>query len=320
MAQRDTVVGTLSGVDLEAQIREFWLGKARLFWNPALSSQQSVAECEIGPNVDIWQDNAHSLPPARTAKLLIDVEIETETGEIQGCHIREELERAVLPLRLGTKGRILVSWAKVGAGSRDTVSSEGIRVAAPELFGESAIVTLDQRSCASLQEFSRMIDTARLDTFEVPIGIFSDSFYRTRAVDRGIDLLVALEALLSEGPESISMKVALRAACFLEAEAQKRKHIFGIVKEAYTHRNTLVHGKRSRRPRAEEWFATTNDGLEDIVRKVLSALVVLSNKGIKLSPEKVDNYLFDSGLLGTTAVPVSSFEAVGRLSRFWRLL
>lgn len=286
MTRKNTVVGTLFGITLDASVEELWLGPARIFWNPAVPSQLRASD--PWSNADIWQDSPQGRVRIPVAKLLIDLEFGGENAETQGHAIKEDierLERAVLPLRLCTGGRVLVKLVKLGGGAREQISSEGIMAEAPYLSGILChIANIDKAACALLQEFSQSIHAVPLDQFKIPIDLFSSSYYRTREIDRGIDLLVALEALLSESPESISMKISLRAACLLETEGRERKRIYETVKNAYNHRNTLVHGRR-KRPTAEEWFQKNTYNLEDIVRGALRCVIGLARKGIILVPE-----------------------------------
>ncbi|HUV02170.1 MAG TPA: hypothetical protein VMW67_01780 [Desulfobacteria bacterium] len=312
----NTVIGTLSGISLDPEVPELWLARARVYRNPLWDS--TAMHPDPSPNFKKFDSSRGSTP---IAKFLIDVEFQTETDEIPGSLPSDLLQEAVLPLQLGTRGRVLVAWAKVGGGTRETVAAEGIPTHAPLPVGESRISILDAHSCECLHRLAEQLDGANLKKYEVPLGLFSDSFHRSRPIDRGIDLLVALESLFSEGPESISLKVALRACCLLATESTERKRIYNLVREAYRHRNTLVHGKRSKRGDAVQWFTRNCDELEDAVRMALCCFAKLSAEGNELTPDKVDDFLFDKGLMqGPANSKIDGFQPVGRLARLWKLL
>jgi len=304
--QTKTAIGTLSGVFVDPLVPELWLGHARVYRNPFWSGDHSFSH--PSPNFDMCSPDGSYL---EAAKFLVDVEFKTETAAMTMESLSDRLESAVLPLRLGTAGRILVTFARLGSGPRDVVSAKGVHANAPLPTGKHPMAALDESSCEHLSQFAQTLEHLDLTGLKIPLELFSDSFYRSRPVDRGIDLLVALEALFSEGPESISLKVALRTSCFLATESTKRKRIFGIVRDAYKHRNVLVHGT-DKRPKAVAFFEKHDRQLEAIVRQSLCQFVRLLESGTNLEPKNIDDFLFDSKLLEAPKTSgIDGFQSVG---------
>lgn len=320
--QKNTIVCSLVGIELDTTLQEIWIGPARVYLNPVLVANPSSWQDQIpgGGFVLLYKGEGPISFPTPVVKFHFDVEFETKKLRMPHPlpHAHAALTKGLLPLLLGTKGDILRGETIIGIGTRDEVVSnaawatpDGAGIDASLLRRHTRTVKIDKADCEKLQELSQKIHSVSLDTFNIPISIFVNSYYRVNPADRGIDLLTALESLLSEGSESIAMKVSLRAACLLEKEGEKRKRIYGIVKESYQHRNSLVHGSK-KRPAAAEWFRNNGDDLEDIVRKTLYLIVELLAQGIELIPEKVDEHLFDSGLLDTNAV-IPTCEDIGSL-------
>jgi len=71
---------------------------------------------------------------------------------------------------------------------------------------------ISRRELKPLEEFINQMGNAPVAGFEIAIRRFNQSFDRDITEDRAIDLLIALESLLSEDSEAIRYKIALRAA------------------------------------------------------------------------------------------------------------
>ena len=169
-----------------------------------------------------------------------------------------------------------------------------IDVAAPMPFTGIVSCVVDDADTKHISDMASLLGALRVHTFDVPIGLFVGSYYRTRPVDSGVDLVVAIEAMFSEGAESIAYKIAFRVACTLETDGKERRKLFRFLKTAYTHRNTLVHGSSSR-PKATDWFAANEDELRGITRRSLLFLLRRLHDGVTLTPQRIDDWLFKSG-------------------------
>lgn len=94
---------------------------------------------------------------------------------------------------------------------------------------------------------------------------FNSSYDRRELVDRLIDLVIALEALFTDRePGSVTFKVALRCAWWLQPPGDKRVEVFNFIKKAYSTRSAVVHGQSSNGPTREQL-----DELESTVRACL---------------------------------------------------
>jgi len=310
---------------------ELWLGQAVIYRNPAALTK--VTKQEMGSNVDVTEN-----PKDRAkfvAKYLLEYPFGGDGSSISPPDVASALETAVLPLRLGTNSRILlpqmppVTFVSAGSGSFRLgslwVGSEGaprepIDAAAPESFGVATRVKLSDADCEALAKLAASLDAIDITPFEVPLGRFTDWYYRGRPVDQGIDLVVALEAMFSEGSESIAFKVAFRASCLMKESGQDRWDLYQFVKQAYSHRNNLVHGNKKRKS-ASDWFATNQGPLIALVRDcLLFFLTYRLRTGRVLDSKDIDEHLFNSGLLsvdvGTkepSQFPVGEESFVARL-------
>lgn len=306
-----TVTVPLSGVGLGNDLAELPLGEAVIYRNPAAASDISMAP---GPNARVAPDpQSRSRPVAR---LLLQFIIESADGSAAVASAVQAAEKLVLPLRLGTDGQVLLPpslpWSVALSpgsqvqllpwlfrGGNQMAERVAVDAAAPMPVTGIISCVLDGTDTGHLSQLVALLASPGLDTFEVPLGLFSGSYYRTRPVDPGVDLVVALEAMFSEGAESIAYKVAFRAACVLESNGPERYKLFRFIKTAYTHRNALVHGGSARK--AADWFASNGDQLRGITRRSLLFLIRCLRDGVKLSPEKIDRWLFASGRMDAEA-------------------
>ena len=71
------------------------------------------------------------------------------------------------------------------------------------------------------------------------------SYDRDLPEEQVLDLFIALESLLSEDSEAISYKIALRASHLIESDPAKKEGIYYLVKDAYTERSHIIHGRQS---------------------------------------------------------------------------
>ncbi len=308
-----TVTVPLSGIGLAPELAEIALGEAIIYGNGAAAGDISMAP---GPNARLAPDaQSRSRPVAR---LLLQFIIDSSDGNASTASALSVAERLVLPLRLGTEGQILLPpslpWT-VGLSPGSQVQlqpwifrggnhmADRIAVDAPAPMPLTSMVScvVEEAETKHLSDLASLLTSPGVDTFEVPVGLFVGSYYRSRPVDSGVDLVVALEAMFSEGPESIAYKIAFRVACILEIDGKERYKLFRFVKTAYTHRNALVHGS-SARPKAADWFASNVDHLRRITRRSLLFLLRRLHDGVALTPTKIDPWLFASGRMDAASV------------------
>ncbi len=317
-----TVTVPISGVELDSTVESLETERLVIYKNPALPQQAWPPV--PGPNGHVVTDP--DSPGFPVARFLAQFLVESHDGSVRCAHVIREGERLLLPFRLRTRARILLPelpdlivtgheitmppWL-IRAGNRLNTRPGCPWAALSPLDGLVSTV-LSRDGVATLADYCRRLQPVDLSMYEVPIGLFVGSFYRPRAVDRGLDLVVATEALFSEGAESIAYKVALRVSCSLETSGKKRRVLFDFVRTAYSHRNTLVHGSTKKRPSASTWFSEHSIELEDVVRRGLDFAIQQLVAGTPILPDAIDDYLFTSGLLSArTRIPTQRIEYLG---------
>lgn len=241
-----------------------------------------------------------------------------------------EFNRAILPLRLLTKGRILVFPVSVLAyESRQTILDTGVTRSCPEPLGTGLQVALSSDDCQIIEDFSKLLAKKSLNDFEVPIFLFSRSFYKTDIVDRALDLITTLECLLSGGPESIAYKIAFRASCLTSKDEEERWRTFRFTKEIYKYRNSLVHGNKKTLAKARSALAQQMEQVEELTRNCLKLACLLEVTRPKLpsgqiidmrKEESIDEYLLTHCLNKPRPTPLDDFPTVGKLRIFTRVL
>lgn len=230
-----------------------------------------------------------------TTPYYADLEYEYE-GDPKN-HVRrasELYERVITILRLFKQGRIEGELYRVWDKSSPDSQSKGLIL----YFGALNVPTdpdsyeLGDNDIAQLQSFFTGLYEVDQSRFSLAIDRFNDSYARERERDRFIDLLIALEALFSEDPDSIGYKIRLRCACFLDKfpGVLKSKHkVFEFLKIAYKQRSSIVHEKKQ----SLKWASQENNSkLEYLVRQSLIHMLLESKTGNVLTPDKLDQFLF----------------------------
>lgn len=339
-----TFMGTLFGVELPPTIKELYLGDGRVFKNPLAAGEDF--QRSPGANITLYKDvNGQRQFDRDVAKYLVDIEVESESGRLQGDEwgislsgsggvtvtgraalgvfsglVREELERVVFPLRLGTKARIIMIPVKVQGGDRDTVSQSGLDLAMIEPYGVSLLAELAEQDCDFLAKLAKEISRVDLSRYQVPVEIFRDSFYKNNPIERGLDLITCLESLFSQSPGDIRFKLAFRTSFLLDFGKTTPHETFVFIKEAYKHRSNLVHGRRDKRSDARKWFVKNMEELEGIVRRALFITIELKRKGVNLSEENIDRYVLTDVLSGSFAELHNKVKSVGKLIESHKLI
>jgi len=76
---------------------------------------------------------------------------------------------------------------------------------------------------------------------------FNEASQRAKPEDIIIDLCIALEALLNDGPGSVSYKLGMRAAILIGKTPEEKRHIVDLISDAYSLRSAFVHGATSKK-------------------------------------------------------------------------
>lgn len=154
---------------------------------------------------------------------------------------------------------------------------------------------IDKDEVEALQQFVGQLRKTSGKDFEVAIRRFHQSFDRDLSEDQALDLFIALESLLSDDPEAIRYKIALRAAHLVGENRADKLKINSFLKTAYTKRSGMVHGRESAigwlRNKSYSNRANINE-LEDIVKRVLRTLLEKACSGMVLRPPELDEVLF----------------------------
>lgn len=239
-------------------------------------------------------------------------------------------DKAVLPLRLLTKARILAFPTGVlGDESRQEVLNAGLHKSCPVPTGTGLEVGLSNDDCNRIEAFSKKLAKANLEEFEVPIFLFSRSFQKTDVADRALDLIITLESLLSGSSESIAYKIAFRASCLTAKSERDRWEAFKFTKETYGFRNPLVHGNKKTLRKARAALEQRMEKVEELTRSCLKLACLLEAKRTKLpsghivrmrNEETIDEYILTHCLKKRRLTPLDSFPEVGKLRQFTRVL
>ncbi len=244
--------------------------------------------------------------------------------------IQSLFDRAVLPLRLLTKARILVF--PVGAlvdEPMQEILDVGLSKSCSEPFGTGLEVELSSGDCKEIEAFSHKLAKVNLDEFEVPLFLFSRSFYKADVADKALDLIIAMESLLSGSSESISYKIAFRASCLTAKTEDERWSVFQFAKESYGYRNTLVHGNKKTLAKARDALAHSIGKVEELTRLCLKLACILEVERLRLpsgltvnmrKEETIDEYILTLCLNERRETPLDSLPEVGRIRQFTRVL
>ncbi len=235
-------------------------------------------------------------------------------------------DRAVLPLRLLTKARILVfPVGALGDEPMQKVLDVGLPRSCQEPFGNALEVELSSGDCKEIEAFSHKLAKANLDEFEVPMFLFSRSFYKADIADKALDLIIAMESLLSGSSESISYKIAFRASCLTAKTEDERWSAFQFTKESYGYRSTLVHGNKKTLAKARDALAQSIGKVEELTRLCLKLACLLEVEQLRLpsgrivnmrKEDTIDEYILTLCLNERRETPLDSFPEVGKIRQF----
>jgi len=119
------------------------------------------------------------------------------------------------------------------------------------------------------------------------------SSLRTTDEDGVIDSMIAMEALLSDGTQEMTHKVAMRlAALYKIAYSSGAEPVFKELKDVYRFRSAIVHGGTN----PQKYREIDRDGVkiaavDAAVEHLRNAFAVLLKHPSLLDPKKIDAYL-----------------------------
>lgn len=235
--------------------------------------------------------------------------------------MQQRFDIAILPLRLLSKARILTFPIGIISNERkQEILKTDLNRSCPEPSG--LIVKLSEDDCRTTETFCKKLAKVDLAKFEVPIWLFSRSFYKADTADRSLDLIITLESLLSESPESLRYKIAFRYACLTANDEDDQWKKFDFTKKVYDCRNKLVHGNKRALGKAREELQQNIEQIEDMARKCLTLACLLeidkpilpSGKYANMRKEEsIDEYILTNCLAKKGRTPLDSFSEVGKL-------
>lgn len=102
-----------------------------------------------------------------------------------------------------------------------------------------------------------------------------------------VSYCTALECLFTSGKMEMSHKIAERVAIMLGNTGEEKKNLFKLVKKAYNHRSTIIHGSSLRGN--EEALIDLSKGLDDILRD----LIVAEHDVFSMNDGELEEYFVD---------------------------
>lgn len=138
---------------------------------------------------------------------------------------------------------------------------------------------------------------AKENSLSIAVKRLNSCYCREDEEDWLIDATIALEALLSDGNQEMTHKLALRVAAisqFYPGQQKGAEQIFEEVKRIYKERSSIVHGKSRTSKQEQELSATapTVSDVEEMAREHLrTVLRVLIEHPEYRSPKTIDQLL-----------------------------
>ncbi len=125
---------------------------------------------------------------------------------------------------------------------------------------------------------------------------FNEATQRAKPEDIVIDLCIALEALLSGDPGSLSYKLGMRAAILIGNTLDEKRHIVDLIADAYSFRSAFVHGNSSHKnsQKLKLSLAELSQELLEIFRRILRAAIEYQmNTQKTINSTDLDNMLLE---------------------------
>jgi hypothetical protein len=182
------------------------------------------------------------------------------------------VSRIITALRLLKSGNVSYSLVKVtpvfenpGVGE----SGQSNEPLAP--WGNRYLA--DKSEVDQLKEIWKSVEGRDIDkpsAVNIALRRFGFSYDRIQQEDKLIDLMIAFEALLLEGPTSAAHKLALRFAKLMGSSFAQRKDLYKEMKRFYDVRSRLVHGTAT--PIDERLVMNVEQNLRQCIVAVLTRM------------------------------------------------
>jgi hypothetical protein len=192
--------------------------------------------------------------------------------------IRGYAEKVVLPLRIGSPGRVIVGSGIFGREVGDEFLTEGTNQPAPVPSGSSWYADLSQEDSELLATWAPML--AYEPKYELALSYFTNAYYSSTLTEAGLAYLLALETLFAPNQEGRgrSDNVSLRASAFAATSKEQRRRMRSDIVMAYEHRGTPRHGENRLEvlDAAHQWFADKLPNLQCIAAWAIQRVLFLN--------------------------------------------
>ena len=249
---------------------------------PQLPVEVEPFRLDVSPNSDIYFGEIFGIDLEQMAHLkvdwdypvspfYVDTHLEMPDRESPIPCADERFNRFEQLLRLFQPGAVAVrrhSFVQDVSGGGFWIETSGNNV-------KSSVVTRYERPAYRLDDETMVRFSAffadywdaldgRDPSVKLALSRFSSSYDRAELSDRLLDLVIALEALFSDGDSgSVTFKIATRCAGWLYPPGEHRLSLFRFVKDVYGLRSDVVHGRKRNR---QEPTRGDLDRLECVVR------------------------------------------------------
>jgi len=245
--------------------------------------EELVKGIELIPNIlRLRTIRKEDLERFRSQKLVIEF-FKTEFGQtlIEWIHhdpyeinkIYNIIEKTLLALRLLQPGNVFLSH--IFSYTNDFVFKELLNYRSPPKF--YTYYSLDINQKGTLKDIFNNLLSVEFEKdipFRISCDRFNSSYYDVLSEDRLIDLCIAFEALFLKGEykqSDLGMGQVIGLACsmLLGEKKKKRKKISNVLREGFSLRNRVVHGRNFKRSQISEILPD----FEDYLRKSILRLI-----------------------------------------------
>jgi len=202
---------------------------------------------------------------------VLEKRINVENG--QSFDLHKTMQNIILSLRLLKSGAVFGSYVfSILMSKKRQMTSMYYEEDRPRTgFGT---YTLDFEEVPGLRRLIRKIqgiDFSKRKSLDLACRRFQRAYEEKDAEDRLIDLMIAFEALFLKGEKGVPSKgevIAVACSVLLGKNEERRQEIKRTLSEAYSIRNSIVHGSEYSRIESDSKGEVYVDTLPDLVSKV----------------------------------------------------
>lgn len=235
--------------------------------------------------------------------------------EIPSRRTQAHAERIILPLRLISAGRILLSMIGTTTDLLNEVIVKGSTEPAEEMAGQNLVTELDEEKCQ--QVASSLPALLYNPTYQSALDRYSSADYLKSPSSVGLNYLIAIETMFSFDNKirGRASEIPLIAAPFAADDQAKCRWAGKLLSEAYRHRNPILHGETDMTliENANNWFAKNAWELRGIASVCFQRVLRLTNideefnlkqysTAIRDGDTRLLNHVFELPVLAPTKV------------------